>query len=559
MKSKLMAGTATAAITLALYSHGAAAATLDDVMQRLDKLEKENSELKQEVNQLRNKKAAAPAPTPVAATPVSAPAATPENFKGNPVYHGAVAATPVPKPILSIGGQPIITKAPGVAWIDNTTVTIYGQLDVSGDLFNLSVYDQGTKFGIASNNSYFGIRARHDLSPYGYEGYAFLAQIESQVDVAASPTEKAAFGTRDSFVGIAGPYGTIKAGKADTPYKKATAAFDPFANTVADYNSLMGNTGGDNRAEFDWRMDHAVWYESPIWKGFQFSAMVSPGQNYAPDNSDYSYGDLFDCNGASARGSGSNFPNSSGALPGNIGGNGCTDGSFGNAYSAAATYKNGPVTLIAAAELHEGVNRHADDGLEPALAGTGFFAPVFLADGSQVMTGIANEWAAKVGGGYQIKDGLGPLQLYAMYEWIRREVPAAFEPFNERSKDDIYVSASQRIGEHWQLSAAYTHAGNSPGNPAMLSVNNALLAPAATLQANLFSDAANQYSAGIRYWFTNWASVYLVGTYLTQGMGGHYCLGASGHGYQICSRDEFNDTIGGATLKAVSTGLTLDF
>jgi len=115
MKSKLMAGTATAAITLALYSHGAAAATLDDVMQRLDKLEKENSELKQEVNQLRNKKAAAPAPTPVAATPVSAPAATPENFKGNPVYHGAVAATPVPKPILSIGGQPIITKAPGVA------------------------------------------------------------------------------------------------------------------------------------------------------------------------------------------------------------------------------------------------------------------------------------------------------------------------------------------------------------------------------------------------------------------------------------------------------------
>ena len=81
----------------------------------------------------------------------------------------------------------------------------------------------------------------------------------------------------------------------------------------------------------------------------------------------------------------------------------------------------------------------------------------------------------------------------------------------------------------------------------MLSANNAALAPAATVQGNLFSDAANQYSAGIRYWFTNWASVYLVGTYLTQGMGAHYCLGASGHGYQVCSRDQFNDTIGGAT------------
>ena len=239
-------------------------------MQRLDRLEKENSQLKQEVNQLRTKRA--PASTPVAVAPAPAPAATPAEFKGNPVLHGAVAATPAPKPFLSIGGQPIITKAPGGWWVDNTTVTIYGHVDVSGDVFNVSVYDQGTKFGIASNSSYFGIRARHNLAPYGYEGYAFLAQFESQVDVASSPTEKAAFGTRDSFVGIEGPYGTIKAGKADTPYKKATAAFDPFANTVADYNSMMGNTGGDNRAEFDWRMNHAVWYKSPIWKGFQFSA-----------------------------------------------------------------------------------------------------------------------------------------------------------------------------------------------------------------------------------------------------------------------------------------------
>ena len=77
------------------------------------------------------------------------------------------------------------------------------------------------------------------------------------------------------------------------------------------------------------------------------------------------------------------------------------------------------------------------------------------------MTGVANEWAAKVGAGYQIEDWLGTLQLYAMYEWIRRDVPAAFQPFNERSKDDFYASATQRIGDHWQVSAAYTHAGNT--------------------------------------------------------------------------------------------------
>src|SRR6202051_500664 len=110
--------------------------------------------------------------------------------------------------------------------------------------------------------------------------------------------------------------------------------------------------------------------------GTKFSALVSPGQNYAPDNSDYAYGDFFQCNGSSARASGSNFPNSSGAVPGLIGGNGCTDGSYGDAYSAAATYKNGPFTAIAAYELHSQVNRHGDDGLEPGL-----IAPVFLPGG----------------------------------------------------------------------------------------------------------------------------------------------------------------------------------
>ena len=239
---------------------------------------------------------------------------------------------------------------------------------------------------------------------------------------------------------------------------------DPFSRTLGDYNSIMGNTGGDNRAEFDWRMPHAVRYELPIFNGFQFSALISPGQNYAKDNSDYAYGDYFQCSGSSARASGSNFPGTGGAVNGNIGGNGCTDGSYGNAYSAALNYKNGPFTALAAFELHEGVNRHGDDGLEP-----GQVAPIFLADGSQVLTGVHNEWAAKVGGGYRFNDGIGDLQLNTFYEWIRREVTPIEQPFNERSRDGVFASATQRIGK-WALSASYAHAFRTPGNPAMVSV-----------------------------------------------------------------------------------------
>jgi predicted porin len=437
--------------------------------------------------------------------------------------------------------------------IDNTTVTLYGSIDLSADVFNPSVYDQGTKLGVSSNISSFGIRVRHNLAPYGWDGMAVVAQLESQVDIAAAPTERASFGTRDSFLGVEGPWGAVKAGKTDTPYKKSTAAMDPFSRTLGDYNSIMGNTGGDNRAEFDWRMNHAVWYESPIFNGFQFSALISPGQNYAKDNSDYSFGDYFQCNGASTRGSGSNFPGTGGAVAGNIGGNGCTDGSYGNAYSAALNYKNGPFTAIAAYELHEGVNRQGDDGLEPGLV-----APVFLADGSQVLTGVHNEWAAKVGGGYRFNDGLGDLQLNAFYEWIRREVTPIEQPFNERSRDGVFASATQYIGK-WALSASYAHAFKTPGNPAMLSVNDPVLAPLATVQGNLVDDSASQYAIGARYYFNDWASWYVVGSMLTQGQGAHYCLGASGHGYQVCTRDAGNNTIGGATISAATTGMTFNF
>src|SRR6516225_4754523 len=454
MKNKLLCGTACAALCLIAFGETARSATLDDVMARLDKIERENAELKAKVRELQGAKSA---PAPVAAAPAQT---DPSKFKGNPVLHAAVATSPTPPtpPGPTIGGMPV-KAGPLTPLIDNTTVTLYGSIDISGDIFNPSVFDQGTKLGIASNISSFGVRVRHNLAPYGWDGWAAVAQIESQVDFAVAPTERAAFGTRDSYLGIEGPWGALKAGKSDTPYKKATNAWDPFSRTVADYNSIMGNTGGDNRAEFDWRMDHAVCYESPILYGLQFSALFSPGQNYAQDNSDYAYGDIFQCNGASARGSGSNFPNTGGAVPGNIGGNGCTDGSFGNAYSAALTYKNGPFSAMAAYELHEQVNRQGDDGLQSVLPGHApLFAPVFLPDGSQVFTGVHNEWAAKIGGGYRFNDWIGDLQLYAYYEWMRREVLPFEEPFNERSRNGVYASLTQYIGKQWSVSAAYTHA-----------------------------------------------------------------------------------------------------
>src|ERR1700712_3901980 len=99
MRNKFLSGTAFAALCLVSFGGGAQSATLDDVMARLDKIEKENAELRQKVRNLSAARGAAVAP--VAAAPV---VTDPSKFKGNPVLHAAVAPSPGPVPGPTIGG-----------------------------------------------------------------------------------------------------------------------------------------------------------------------------------------------------------------------------------------------------------------------------------------------------------------------------------------------------------------------------------------------------------------------------------------------------------------------
>src|SRR5260370_29380684 len=127
------------------------------------------------------------------------------------------------------------------------------------------------------------------------------------------------------------------------------------------------------------------------------------------------------------------------------------------------------------------------------------------------MTGVHIEMVAQDGGGYLTNDGLVDLQLNAFYEWIRRVVTAAEQPFNERSRDGVFASATQFVGK-WALSASYAHAFKTPGNPAMLSANDPATAGTPTVQGNLVDDSASQYAVGARYYFNDWASWYIVGS-----------------------------------------------
>src|SRR5713101_6592244 len=248
--------------------------------------------------------------------------------------------------------------APSHVAAADTSVQFYGHLDLSVDDATKGIQQGGAgqnpapegKVGwqadVSSNLSYFGFRGDHDIGG----GYKMVFQVETQVDVAAtpgpSPVNQAsqgnvdnkvlgALGSRNSFLGIAGDFGALKLGKTDAPYKLSTARMDPFSATVGDYNSIMGNTGGDNRAEFDTRLSHAAWYESPSMGGFRVNVLFAPGQNRSSDNSTPASGEP-NCTGG-------NTPP-------------CTDGSYGNALSIAGIYEAGPAYLIAAYEKHTDVN-----------------------------------------------------------------------------------------------------------------------------------------------------------------------------------------------------------
>ncbi|HYV67425.1 MAG TPA: porin [Myxococcales bacterium] len=387
---------------------------------------------------------------------------------------------------------------------------------------------------VASNLSRLGIRGHYDLN--GPELQA-LFQLEAQVDVAATPGSKpngnndtinpgntavtSAFGTRNSYVGIGTQYGAIKIGKNDTPYKTVTADFDPLADTPADYNSIMGNTGGDNRTEFDARLPHAIWYESPSVYGFRLNALYSPGQNRFEDNIGYAIGDNT-CAGGNA--------------------GPCNDGSFGDAYSLSLEWHGYGFKLIAAHEMHRKTNRTGDAGQD-----TG---PTGISD-----VGTANEYAWKFGARYTFA-ATGTTVAGIFEKMWRNDVPN----FNERQREGYYVSALQRLGANDDVMAAWAHAAATPGDPGVGPVPN----------------AADMIGVGVRHWFNPKTTLILSYAHMSNEAGAHFALGPGGHGVTWDCKDGSGPStasagpgiglIGngtgcftGTSPQAFSLGMTYDF
>ena len=510
------------AVSLALGCVGNAHADqASDMQAKLDALQKEIQELQAQIGALRKKQEqAAPA---AAAAPAKAPA--------NEVKAGKELVFKVG------GGEVQLYGHADVSLDDQTngmTGFLNGGLPVTGH--------NGWVPDVSSNLSNFGVRGNRAVS----DDLKGVFQFETEIAYAATPgasdqatdttAQKFELGSRNSFVGLQSEeYGAIKLGKTDTPYKTATARLDPFASTPGDYNAIMGNSGGDNRTEFDFRAPHSVWYESPNIMGAHANFLVSPGQNRSTDTGLYAQGEP-DCSGG----------NSTGGINGNpdLTPTSCEDGSFYTLYSVDVTYESGPLYATVAYELHKDVNRIGDE----VVPGT---------------IGIRDEYAYKLGVQYTFPT---KTTLNAEVERLQRD--AITDSLDERTRTSTWLALTQGLTPFDDLNVGWAHAGRTPGQP-VEGVQDKFGNPAPAGSSN---NEANLYTIGLKHRFVDKrTTAYLTYSSLVNGYWAHYSLGAGGHG--LPTRNYVGDKfVGGCqtggncgppfagnNAEAVSVGVTYDF
>ena len=480
-------------------------------------------------------------------------------------------------------------------------ITLYGNLDVSVDSAtkglggfldgngNPPVGNMGWLEDISTNLAYVGVRGTQMT---GLKDTNFIFQLETSVNISAAPglhesnsqeqdTVDGTLFTRNTYLGLGKvKWGALLIGKTDPPYKQSTSRMNPFNGMEGDYGVIMGNTGGDNRVEFGYRLDHSIWYTSPNLRGYQFNAFFSPGQDRANDSGNLPSGEP-DCNGGDNPGDGGLSPIA------------CNDGGFSNVVSANVSYTREPLYITAAYERHMKVNRQSDmTGIYSSAPPSNYSGPITTND--PTFTGanttqvnspgylfwvptafytaeVADEDAGKVGIQYGFFNR--KTVVSALVENMHRYVPGYLEWQNERQRLGSWLAGTQAIGTFDSLSFGWARAYRTPGDPCQhndcfenapytaTSDGDATGGRGMDNESNLVTAAYRHRIGDGLEAYTDWA-----GTFNHQYA--HFDLGAGGRGVTTDCHDA-SDTAGnqlsdphcwaGGHLKAFSVGLDKRF
>jgi predicted porin len=590
---KHVLGATLVAAGLVFHALPASADKLDDVLSRLEAIEKNNAKLANENAALKARlnKVETSKPKSTVVIEPAAPSVSPAVR--------AVVAMPTPPRSLTLPeidanghgflehkkGNPLTFYTPG------GEITGYGNIDVSVDdttksLTNMNLNGASAPVGnfgwlpaVSTNTSYLGVRGFQQLPNFPFN---FVYQLEVGFDVSATPGLKqtnsqisdnvnGALFNRNTYIGFASPeYGAIKIGKTTAPYENSTGGFNPFAGQIGDMRVIMGNTGGDNRVEFATRLDHSIWYESPTIGGFQWNLLFSPGQNRSQISDNIASGES-DCTGG-------NDPTSGGLFP-----NGCNDGAFSNAISGNLSYTNGPFYATVAYERHFAVNRQSD--ISGIYAVPGASIPSFTtsqlatcAPGSAGCFANATQQAAfnaDVGD----EDAFKVAALYTfstkttvggIFEMMHRYVSPLIAFQNERQRNGTWLFATQELTPSDSISFGWAHAFAAVGDPGQHNTpaSSTVLIPGLGVAAADNDNASDMITSTYKHKFGTNLTWYTAVAATINGPSAHYDLGAGGRGVTTDCHDAFGASGGlvsqphcyvGNVLAGVSTGIQWRF
>jgi predicted porin len=376
----------------------------------------------------------------------------------------------------------------------NAQPTIYGKLHFSLDYVDtndkanvIDANGDATEFTLADfDNTDFATGVSR-ASRLGFKGSENLGgdlkaiwQVETQIN-----TQGNNLSLRNTFAGLSGGWGTVVAGRHDTPYKIATASIDFWADTIADYNNIIGTytaptiaglpttaasttalttaveTGATPVTAFDVRAPQTIAYVTPNFSGFSAAAawvsVVNPATGKGDTKDD-------------------------------------------QALSIEGMYDQGPFFASLAYEVQQGATVRGATGATDATA-----TPAFL--NNAIAGEVANSKVAawKVGLAWRPKNA----QIGVVYENIDDKVDDS-----PMSRDAWYVNGMYQFGGNWDVKAAYGMANKSDY--------------AKELDTN---DEGNFWAIGGDYIFSKRTSAYLIYAKADNKEAGAYGLTQGGQFY----------------------------
>ncbi|HXN16110.1 MAG TPA: porin [Usitatibacter sp.] len=149
-------------------------------------------------------------------------------------------------------------------------VTLYGRVYVTFE--NVEAKDGAAPISrrnrVTDNASLLGVRGTEDLGG----GLKAFFQLETGFNPAQV---QATYATRNSGVGLQGPWGSVLIGRWDVPIKSTSLVVDPYGDlTIGGFTAGMQGSGvfAAQQGQFDRRDPSVVQYWSPEFAGFAVRA-----------------------------------------------------------------------------------------------------------------------------------------------------------------------------------------------------------------------------------------------------------------------------------------------